>query len=147
MTIFDPIGSMVGSITTMIKGVDMASFIKLPITMKMVGKTFNSAFKMLEKVMEENASFLAKIHTNSTVKTVLEEEKRKKAEEQVKQGTGGIFLELSIIFKSLEDVQNSIINLSKKAIRTIIAVKIVEGLLEKIESPLKKIMDILNVFT
>jgi hypothetical protein len=81
------------------------------------------------------------------VKTVLEEEKRKKAEEQVKQGTSGIFLELSIIFKSLEDVQNSIINLSKKAIRTIIAVKIVDGLLEKIESPLKKIMDILNVFT
>ena len=147
ITVFNPIGSMIGSITTMIKGVDMASFIKLPMTMKMTGKTFNAAFKMLEKVMEDNASFLAKIQTSSTVKTVLGEEKRKKVEEQVKQGTGGIFLELSIIFKSLEDVQNSIINLSKKAIRTIIAVKIVEGLLEKIESPLKKIMDILNVFT
>ena len=147
ITIFNPIGSMIGSITTMIKGVDMASFVKLPMTMKMTGKTFNAAFKMLEKVMEDNASFLAKIQTSSTVKTVLEEEKRKKVEEQVKQGTGGIFLELSIVFKSLEDVQNSIINLSKKAIRTIIAVKIVDGLLEKIESPLKKIMGILNVFT
>lgn len=147
ITIFNPIGSMIGSITTMIKGVDMASFIKLPMTMKMMGKTFNAAFKMLEKVMGDNASFLVKIQTNSTVKTVLSEEKRKKEKEQVKQGTGGIFLELSIIFKSLEDVQNSIINLSKKAIRTIIAVKIVEGLLEKIGSPLKKIMDILNVFT
>ena len=147
ITVFNPIGSMIGSITTMIKGVDMASFIKLPMTMKMTGKTFNAAFKMLEKVMEDNASFLAKIQTSSTVKTILEEEKRKKTEEQVKQGTGGIFLELSIVFKSLEDVQNSIINLSKKAIRTIIAVKIVEGLLEKIESPLKKIMGILNVFT
>ena len=147
ITIFNPIGSMIGSITTMIKGIDMASFVKLPMTMKMVGKTFNAAFKMLEKVMEDNASFLAKIQTSSTVKTVLEEEKRKKVEEQVKQGTGGIFLELSIVFKSLEDVQNSIINLSKKAIRTIIAVKIVDGLLEKIESPLKKIMGILNVFT
>lgn len=147
ITVFNPIGSMIGSITTMIKGVDMASFIKLPMTMKMTGKTFNAAFKMLEKVMEDNASFLAKIQTSSTVKTILEEEKRKKTEEQVKQGTGRIFLELSIVFKSLEDVQNSIINLSKKAIRTIIAVKIVDGLLEKIESPLKKIMDILNVFT
>ena len=50
MTIFNPIGSMIDSITTMIKGVDMASFIKLPITMKMVGKHLTPHLKCWKRL-------------------------------------------------------------------------------------------------
>lgn len=147
ITIFTPIGSMISSITAMLNAVNMGDFIKLPITLSMVKTVFNKAFKLLEEIMNDNWAFLAKIKTDQTIKKVIETEKEKTTEEISKPGTGGIFKELTVIFKSMSDVQDTIIKLASKALRTMVSVKIVDKLLENIQNPFKKIMNLLEVFT
>lgn len=147
LTVFTPIGSMITSISTMLNAVDMGTFIKLPVTMKMIRKTFEQAFKLMENIMDDNWQFLKKIKTDETVKTVIETEKEKKTEEQIKPGTGGIFKELSLVFKSVSDIQDTIIKMAKNALKTIASIKIFNTVLEKMKEPFKRMVNFLSIFS
>ena len=139
-TIMTPFLSIVTSMTSAVDRFNIKSFLKLPMQLKMMKKTFDKVFDVLDKILQDNSTFFNKISTNKTVKEVLRDKGTSNEKTTVTEGTGGVFKEVSLIFTSMGDIATMLSGLAKR-------MPLISISLNKILKNRDKLIDLFSLLT